>query len=46
MFSEFPVAADAAAWVTARFPRLSVVLVVAGVDSLDAMQLRRTALLR
>jgi hypothetical protein len=44
LFSEFPVPINAAARVAARFPHLSAVLTVAGVEYLDAVQLRRTAL--
>jgi hypothetical protein len=46
LFSKFPVVADAAEWVAARFSHLSAVPVVAVVECLDAMQLHRTALMR
>jgi hypothetical protein len=46
LFYEFPVVADAAEWDAARFSHLSVVPVVAVVESLDVMQLHRTLLLR
>jgi hypothetical protein len=46
LFSDFPVVADAAARCAARSFHLSAVPVVAGVAYLDAVQLRRTALVR
>jgi hypothetical protein len=44
--SEFPVVTDADARGLQALPRLSVVLVVADVACLEAVQLRRTALVR
>jgi hypothetical protein len=46
LFSEFPVVADAVAWGTKSFYDMSAVPMVAGVTCLDAVQLRRTALIR
>jgi hypothetical protein len=46
LFSEFPVVADAAAWGASCFSHMSVVPVIADVECLDAMQLRRTALVK
>jgi hypothetical protein len=46
MYSEFSLVADAAARSAARFYHLSAVPVVAGVECLEAVQLRRTALVR
>jgi hypothetical protein len=44
--SEIPVLADAAEWGAARFSHLSAVPVVAVVEPLDEMQLRRSVLLK
>jgi hypothetical protein len=44
LFSEFPVVADVAAWGATRFSHLSAVPVDAGLECLDAVQLRRTVL--
>jgi hypothetical protein len=46
LFSDFPVVADAAARGAERFSHLFAVHVVTGVEYLDAVQLRRTALVR
>jgi hypothetical protein len=46
LFSEIPVMADTAAWSAGCFSSLSVVPLVAIVGCLDAVQLRRTALVR
>jgi hypothetical protein len=46
LFIEFPVVADAAAQGFASFFHISAVSVVAGIVSLDAVQLYRTALVR
>jgi hypothetical protein len=46
LFSQFPVVADAAARRAGSFSRMSAMPVVAGVACLDAVQLRRSALVR
>jgi hypothetical protein len=46
MFSEITVVADTVARVAEHFSPLSAVTLVDGVDCLEAVQLRRTALVR
>jgi hypothetical protein len=46
MYSESSIAADAAARETLRFSHLSAVPVVAGVECLEVVYLRRTAVMR